>query len=122
MKFQTPKHLRREVERRWLRFLDKRFQSQFLELLSSAGVKFTVGKSGAANYDGRNYLAVEECAVELYRRMFKPFRTLACPDDWVHRYKGYMDRRHIPYYVVEEEHGTHFVIPKRFLPQQWKQL
>jgi len=104
-------------------FLDGDLQNQLIALVKRAGISHRIDKKGVIHYRSADEQVMgNELICSIRSKVFTRWQTLSCPEDWVGRYRGYMERRRIPF--VEELHDgdVGFLLSQEFRPHSWKRI
>lgn len=47
-------------------------------------------------------------------------KLLSCPEDWLDKYRNYMNKHKVPYEEVIDGKEICFIIPSKYRPHAWR--
>ncbi len=105
------------------RFQDEHLNDQLANLLREKHIRFTTDKNGNIVYNSDFEEIVENNVINLIRsKIFSTWKLLSAPDDWLERYRKYMDIHKIPYAVEFSDDELNFLIPGDYNPHRWRRV
>jgi hypothetical protein len=104
------------------KFMDEKLNRRLIHLLTKSTIQFSVDAHGLIRYSDWDAEAVENQLIKSIRdRAFrKPWQILCCPEQWVARYRAYMDTHRVPFIVEQSDGELCFVLPRNYRPHSWK--
>ena len=105
------------------RFQDEHLNDQLAELLKQRRIQFTRDKKGNIIYNSDLEEIVENEMINSIRnQIFRFWKLLSAPDDWLERYQTYMQINKIPYLVEYADDEINFLIPGNLNPHRWRAI
>lgn len=106
---------------RTFRFGDEESNRKLIAALRSAKINHAVSKDGTVRYSKADEESIESELISPIRdELFASWQIATCPEDWIERYRDYMNRNEIPF-VEEVINGeVWFLLPRKFRPHLWK--
>ena len=102
-------------------YSDDALNRELIGLLKRAGIDHSLDEDGVIRYSSDEHEFVENELINAIRdRVFPSWQVLTCPEDWIARYRNYMNRRQIPFREEWNDGSLWFLIPRKYRPNSWK--
>ncbi len=106
-----------------IKFLDISLQRRLISALRRHGIAHRLGKGGVVYYPRTAEREVSDRVLSAIRTsVFPQWQLLTCPNDWIERYRAYMEAHNIPYREEIEGRRFWFLLPRKYRPHRWSGL
>src|SRR5450755_3434804 len=103
------------------KFLDEKLNRKLIALVKKSPVKHSIGNDGVLHYSSADEEVVGNGLISSIREaVFPSWQILSCPEDWIERYKRYMNQHDVPFAEELIDNQLCFLLPRKYRPHSWK--